>query len=260
MNGRSAGSLYRAEQIKYRHTLTGKLSVGMPVLTLILSYTVAGNYGLADGYNWWYTFLLPGSIMLFTCLVGQKDKKLKNRAVLSLPEQPERTWDAKILVGVRMLIIANLVLGILALIIGNLLLPAVWMEQVIAVSWKQGIAAMVLMSITMLWMIPLSLWMNQKFGLFVALILQMCLNMTSFFTSVSNWWLLNPYGILQRLMCSVLGILPNGLKAEPGSVTFTPELLDNGVILPGVLISLLWFVVLWVISRRWYGKRGVETV
>lgn len=260
MEQRSAGSLYLAERMKYRHTLAGKMGLWMPLLTLALAYAVAGNYGLADGYNWWYVFLLPGSIILFTCLLGQKDKKLKNRAVLSLPEKPERIWDAKILTGMRMVVIANGMLSILSLLIGNQLLPVIGMEQAIEVSWKQGIAAMVLMSITMFWMIPATLWMEQKFGLFAALVVQLCLSMTGLFTSVGSWWFLNPYGILQRLMCSVLKILPNGLKAEPGSMTFTPELLETNVLLPGILLSLLWFVVLWGASRRWYGKKGVETV
>lgn len=41
-----------------------------------------------------------------------------------------------------------------------------------------------------------------------------------------------------RVVCPLLHILPNGIRALAGD-----PLLDKSVILPGIVISLIWFVV-----------------
>ena len=47
-------------------------------------------------------------LTLVVCLIGEKDRKMKNRAVLSLPVRTGSIWDAKILVGIKSLLLANL--------------------------------------------------------------------------------------------------------------------------------------------------------
>lgn len=259
-NGSGWFAVYKSEKIKYRHTIAGKLFFIAPVLTILLAYGLAMNYGLADGYNWWYMLLLNGTISLYACLAGQKDKKLKNRAVLSLGVEPGKVWDAKILTGISMIVRANMVLSVFSLTVGNVLLPAYWFPQEIQVSWAQGLAAMALMTLAAIWQVPFCLFLNQKIGFFPALLVNMALSVTGTIGAVESWWFICPYAIVSRLMCSVLGILPNGLIAKEGSMTFRPELLDKGSILPGVLISLLWLAVLWTAGRYWYRKKGVETV
>lgn len=47
-------------------------------------------------------------------------------------------------------------------------------------------------------------------------------------------------------MCPVLGILPNGLLVPADS-----ELNNMNVVFPGVLLSILWFIVLTVLTSIW---------
>lgn len=76
--------------------------------------------------------------------------------------------------------------------------------------------------------------------------------------SLKPYFMLLPGAVPARLMCSILGILPNGLPACPESMTYTPELMEYGWIPVGILSSLLWFFLLWGISRRYFEKKAVE--
>lgn len=54
-------------------------------------------------------------------------------------------------------------------------------------------------------------------------------------------------------MAVVLHILPNGLPVPEGS-----EFLNNAVILPGVLISIVLFVLFALATRVWFNNREVK--
>ena len=88
----------------------------------------------------------------------------------------------------------------------------------------------------------------------------MALNLAGVVAAVESFWFLCPYSILPRMMCSVLGILPNGLPAREGSMTFSPELLEGSNVLYGLILTLLWCLLLWAVTRSWYSRKGAQTV
>ena len=252
--------LYVAENLKYKHTFTGKLWFLMQALTLLLAYGISRGNGINSAYNWWYILMLPGMVTLFTCLVGEKDRKMKNRAVLTLPVQMGRIWDAKILVSIKALFFANLFGAVANLVLALYLLPAVWIPQMLEISPLQIAAAAAVMTVTTLWQIPFCLWLNQCWGILPTLIVNLILNASGTLMAVTPYWLLNPWAILPRLMVPIIGILPNGLLAVPESMTYTPGITDTSSILPGVLVTLAWFVILWGASGLWYKIKGAQTV
>lgn len=249
-------NLYQAERLKYRHTLNGKLWLFMPLLTLLMAYGLSMDYGAANGYNWWYMGLFPAALTLFCCAVGAKDKKLENQTLLLLPLDTCRVWDVKLWTAMRACLLANVTLCVLNVIFGNFVLPVLWMPQVVAISPAQGLLAAAVMTVTSLWQIPFCLWLHQKTGLFPALLLNIFFCVAGGILSVKSWWLLCPWSILPRLMCCIVGILPNGLLAVPGSQTYTPGITDADAVLPGVAVSLLWLAALWLITRLWYQRKG----
>ena len=248
------------ENIKYRHTITGKLWILMPALTLLLAYGISQNYGINSAYNWWYTLMLPGTVTLFSCLAGEKDRKIKNRAVLAMPVEMGIVWDSKILACIRILVLSNLAAAAGNLILGGYLVPRFWTDQVMEISPVQTAAAAAVMTVTVLWQVPFCLWLDQKWGLFPALIINMIMNTTGTVLAVTSYWMLNPWAVLPRLMTAVVGILPNCMPAVPGSATYFPGIKDPSSILPGILVTIVWFGVLWVISRIWYKRKGALTV
>lgn len=252
--------MYRAENLKYRHSFTGILWFLMQLLTLALAYGISRGNGISAAYNWWYTLMLPGMLTLVVCLIGEKDRKMKNRAVLSLPVRTGCIWDAKILVGIKSLLLANLFGAAANLILGQYLLPRFWIPQVLELTPLQIAAAAAVMTVTALWQIPFCLWMDQKWGMLPTMIVNIILNGSGTFMAVTTLWMMNPWAVMPRLMTVVIGILPNGLRAVPESMTYIPGITDPKAILPGVLVTCAWFVIFWGMSRYWYEKKGVQTV
>lgn len=85
------------------------------------------------------------------------------------------------------------------------------------------------------------------------------LNMGTYFViaataSLKSYFFLIPQAIASRLMCSVIGVLPNGLPARPGEMTFSPELLDTGALFPGIAASMLWLAIFWIAGRKLYER------
>ena len=185
--------LYRAENLKFRHTVTGKLWILMQALTLLLAYGISRGNGISSAYNWWYTLMLPGMVTLSACIIGEKDRKGKNRAVLSLPSSPGKVWDAKILVGMKTLLLANLLGAAANLILDLYLIPRFWIPQVLEISPAQIAASGAVMTAATLWQIPLCLWMSQKWGFLPALILNMILNGSGPLAAVTPYWILDPW-------------------------------------------------------------------
>lgn len=190
--------MYRAENLKYRHSFTGILWFLMQLLTLALAYGISRGNGISSAYNWWYTLMLPGMLTLVVCLIGEKDRKMKNRAVLPLPVRTGSIWDAKILVGIKSLLLANLFGAAANLILGQYLLPRLWIPQVLELTPVQIAAAAAVMTVTALWQIPFCLWMDQKWGMLPTMIVNIILNGSGTFMAVTTLWMMNPWAVRLR--------------------------------------------------------------
>lgn len=249
---------YLAEKLKNRHTSAGKLIWMMPLLVIFLAAALTMDYFTIDCYNWWYTTLFPGMIAFLCGAAGERDKKLGNRAIWTLPADMGRVWDGKVLYGIRGMGIALLIL------MGTALVTSTVMEQILHWGFQlnitpgQHLLAVLVLFVTSLWQVPFCLFLQQIIGTFPMVFIHL-----GIYTLCDIWLSLKPYfmalpgGIAAREMCIVLKILPNGLVAESGSMTFTPELLEWQGIPLGIAAAILWFFVLWVLGRKWF-ERKVE--
>lgn len=238
----------RAEWLKIKRTFTKKLIWLAPLLTLLLcGGLMAGPFFQIASYNWWYTMLLPGGLTLMCAGVVQKDgKKLKYRAVLGLPIPQYNIWLGKIGVAAGMLFASILVLFI-GVTLSGLVFPA-------GLTLAASAAGSLLLFLTFLWQIPLCLYLTDRIGLFATLILNLLGNVACniVFATKESWWSV-PYAIPSRLMCATIGVLPNGLPVPDGNA-----LLDQGVILPGVLITLGLFLMLSWLTTLSFRNREVK--
>ncbi len=71
--------------------------------------------------------------------------------------------------------------------------------------------------------------------------------------SQTRIWYVLVSAIPMRMMCPLLHVLPNGLAAEAGN-----PLLDTGVIVPGMCLSIIWFVFVTVLFLKWFERREVK--
>lgn len=248
-------SYFKSEALKMKHTFARKLIILAPMFTILLSLVLAPMYFKSNCYNQWYSMILPGSISLGCTLVAIKDQKMKNMAVISLPINLKKVWISKVLVCTAMLIVASMILFLGTLVLGGILN----LNETIRIPITNGFVGILVLAITFLWQIPLCLFLGSKIGMFPTILINMAAYaVLGILTATKSILWMIPYAIPARLMCPILNILPNGLPAVEESVTFKPELLSSDVILPGIIISVILFIILTMITAKWYERQEAK--
>lgn len=252
------GTYLKAEKLKYRHTFLWGLMIFMPVACTLLSALLTYEYFAMDGYNWWYMLLLPGLLSVVCGQIGGKDLKKKNHTIGVLPADMGKIWDAKLFLAAAVSGIATLTLMLLVFTGSAAMKEGFSMILRNQPSLGQQLLAAVLIWLTSLWQLPLCLFLVQKAGVLLMVVMNLAVSqIVGPLLSVKGCFFLIPYGITPRVMCPVLKILPNGLPAEPGQITYTPELMSIPRAAAGCVVSLLWFAALWYFTRKWF-QRKVE--
>lgn len=240
-------NVIQAERLKWRRTFIPKLTWLAPAVALLLCAVLMGGSLFQSGsYNWWYTLFLPGALSLICSLALQKDAKLKYRSLLALPFTPGTLWTSKILActGWLLTTLAVFLTGVTA---GGLLFGQ-------SIPLLSSLAGSALIFLTFLWQIPLCLFLAARLGLFAAILLNLfgtILGVVQF--DKGGLWDYIPYTITARLMCPVLSILPNGLPVPADS-----PLRSTDMILPGTLVSLGWFALLFLLTTLWFRRQEAK--
>lgn len=239
-------NIVKAESIKLRHTFGKILPIVAPVFTILLAFLLTGggrgNALPMGAWNWWYTLMLPGMLAVLCHLGIAKDKKINDYHLWMQPDGVGRSLTGKIIYYALALITSNFLLFAGVLLCGKLFGSTFG-------GWE-GFCGFLLLSIAFLWEIPFYLFLSAHFGMFATVFSCAVLLIGNIGLADTDFWWLCPSAIPSRLMCPVLGILPNGLPVPADS-----SLWSLGVILPGILLSLLWFVLLtglglWQLARQ----------
>lgn len=242
-----------SENLKIKNTFLNKFIFIMPILTLIFAIVLEPSALQEGGYNFWYTMIYPGTATLVCTLLSRVDGKMKNKAVLALPIDMRKVWIAKILVGMKSIFISSIVFFLPVQII-----PLIFSNSFKSTTpFLNGFIAILILVITFAWQIPLWIYLGNKIGLFIAIIISVILNFLSAIPAVRSIWWIYPFDYSDRLMCPILKVLPNGLPAEPGVVTFTPELIDMINIPIGIVLSIILFCITTYLTTNWYKSREV---
>lgn len=238
-------NIIKSEHLKLKHTFGIKLPIIAPIIPLLLVLLLTGglqNTLPAATWNWWYMTPLSGMLAVLCYLNIRKDGELKFHNILSSQISMKKIWLGKIIYCAIALLLSNFII-LLGTLIGGFVFGT-------TISVWDGFCAAVLLSISYLWQIPLFMFLNTKFGMFASIFSSMALSVSGVVTLADSdiWWVY-PSSIPIRLMCPVLGLLPNGLPIPAGS-----ELFSASVIFPGILISLAWFIVLTIATIRWFSR------
>ncbi|MCI1982764.1 MAG: lantibiotic immunity ABC transporter MutE/EpiE family permease subunit [Oscillospiraceae bacterium] len=238
----------KAENLKYKGTFAKKLVVIAPALMILLAL-ISGRYFVENGYNWWYVLILPGFITLLTALINQyEEKKLKYRAVFVLPVNLKRVWISKVVLIEIYVAVASLIH------LAGILLGMAAYNASSGIAFGQAIEATFILLITSIWQIPLCLFLSKKFGLMAAILLNLGGGtVLEIWAADKVWWWACPYSWSARLMCPVLGVLPQGVMAKPGN-----PMLNAGVIPVGIVLSIAFFALLLFLTSQWFPKQEVK--
>jgi lantibiotic protection ABC transporter MutE/EpiE family permease subunit len=234
-----------AEMQKMKRTFTMKLLWIAPLVPLFCAY----GSGQRSGIYFWYCAFLPGVLTILCSLVMLKDSKLKFHGIFSLPINKGKSWVGKILACSVLLFLACIIFFVLLFIWG--LIPPY--DKIGYISTTRLATASVMLFVTLLWQIPLCLFLSAKHGIFLTIILNMFGNIVggAAFANEEIWTF--PYAVPFCSVGPVLKILPNGLVPDKGSF-----FLNNGYILPEILFTIVLFAVLSGLTTVWFCRQEAK--
>jgi ABC-2 type transport system permease protein len=241
-------NIIKAEFLKQKRTMSSKLIFVFPMITLVMAFVLTSrmtNAYAESVWNWWYVLLLPGMIAIVSYLSIMREKKNGYYNIKTLPIEKRNLMLGKIAYLGILVLVSNAVLFAGATMGGAFLTTSVPVV---------GAAITVLvLSIVHLWQIPLFLFLSEKFGMVVELIVCLFITVLGTIVAPSGKWFLFLSAVPMRIVTPLLHVLPNGLRAQAGD-----PLLNASVIFPGILIALVWFVVLTYLYLNWFEKREVK--
>lgn len=235
----------KSELLKQRHSFQLVVLWLAPFLTILLALVLMGGNYLQDGaYNWWYMLLLPGCFTMFSTFIVTQERRKNRHGLFGITMQKSKLWLAQIFVCTVFLLITCMFFFVFITIGGMLF------GQSIAVF--DSFLASVVLFCSFAWQLPLWMWLAQRMGALLVIVLSLFCNFVFpvIFTEGSLWWI--PFSTPARLMCACIRVLPNGLQVEAAS-----GLEDRGVIFPGMMISLVLFVLLTKLTASWFDKYEV---
>lgn len=242
-------ALIRAELLKQKRTFARSLPVIAPVTAIFLAVVLM--MGRTDVYaqsiwNWWYTLLLPAMLAMICYLNIAKEKKQHFFHLTAFETEKKQLMAAKLLTMALQMLAANLILCAGAVLIGNVIFTS-------TVPLMGALAAVLVLTLTYLWEIPLYLFLSIRFGLLADMLVCLTITVSGIILSQTPVWMYAGSAIPMRLMCPLLYVLPNGLCAEAGNA-----MLNAGVLLPGLCLSLVWFVLAGLLFLRWFDQSEIK--
>lgn len=235
-----------SELLKTKRSFLRKMLVLMPVVTVLLTWFMNGNYAQELAYNWWYLLFLPFTVSYVCGYLISADRKKNFHGLWGIMQEKQKAGYAKVVVGSLLVMSANVVFVVLIVLVGIVTEGRLVQETGEVVEYGIGLGdnllAGALLTITFAWQIPLFLVIAMKTNTIVSVVLSVFCNfvIACLCATESFWWI--PFAIPARLMCHVLGILPNGLMVESGTYKGVPE---GGfpIVFCGVLITIVLCVV-----------------
>lgn len=237
--------IIRGEMLKGKRSFGRKSLILFPLLVSGMAiFLMGGELTQIGAYNWWYMLLLPMVVGLVCTNLVDADKRLGFYNCNVLPISPAKMWHGKIWTGLLYLAFSNAVVFGLTTLSG-LLFPSQYPL------WR-GLAAGIILTVTWAWQIPLGLYLAARFHSVVTFLSILFLNIFCSSQSIAGgafWYV--PFAIAPRLMAPIIHINPNGVPLEAGS-----PLYDAGVVLPGLILTLLFLLASSFLSTRWFSKGG----
>ena len=225
--------LLPAEALKMKRTFAKKLVWLCPAVVVLLAFFMMGGYLFQSAYNMWYCFFVPVEAALVCALIhGKEEKHLKYYRVFTSSVRLKSVWTGKVLLATVYLCLSAFLFWLLAGGVTKMLPGAAVMPA------GTALAAVAVTMACSIWQIPFYLWLAKKGGFFLPVFVSVVGCALETVVSVKGFWWACPYAWASRLMCTVLGILPNGLLAEDGSLLLSAPVVA-GTILCGMALYLL---------------------
>ncbi|MCI8995024.1 MAG: lantibiotic immunity ABC transporter MutE/EpiE family permease subunit [Lachnospiraceae bacterium] len=241
-------NIIKAEYQKTGRSMSRGLIWAFPTLTFALAFVL--TLGMTNAYaesvwNWWYTLLLPGMLAIICYLSMLREKKTGYYHLTTVPGSKKKRMLGKIISIGCAVLASNMILFTGASLGGFLLTTRVPLPG--------ATLSVLVLTVTQLWEIPLFLFFSDRFGMVAELLVCLFLTVGGTILASTGKWYLFVSAIPMRVLCPFLHIMPNGLPAEAGN-----PFLDTGIVVPGICLSILWFLFTTICFLRWFEKREVK--
>ncbi|HHX61515.1 MAG TPA: lantibiotic immunity ABC transporter MutE/EpiE family permease subunit [Epulopiscium sp.] len=236
-------NIIKSEFQKAKRTSINKFIIMTPLFAIALSFLWGG--GENGAYNWWYVIFLPGMLAIISAQVITREKRISYKGVLLYPRDKGCMWLGKITYISILLAISSLIFMIGIIGVGFV--------SESDISFKANILATIVLILTLLFQIPISLYLAVQFNMYVTILFNVVfttLGVVSFGTSC--FLVFYPYGITSALMVPILHIFPNGLPVPPDSP------LLNGSILGGITINVFIFIFFTFLTSIWFRNKEIN--
>ena len=253
---------FKSEILKYKRTLIKKLIVFIPVFFAVyalavqatmmnnpLSHTQSWSWESLLGlvFNWWSFLFLPIGFALFATLVAIQEKKAGNYRVLRMQNKSiMKIWFYKELGMAFYSLMSHIVLVVVIIIVGvvsgNGKIPFFEISVASLVCW-----------FTSLTLIPIQLWAATWKGMPFSMGIGFIGMIIGVLSAPKSFWIIVPWSWATRLMCPLIGVHPNG-----AFLTKEDLLMDSSVIPVGIFVSLVFFIVVTVLTAKWFERREIQ--
>lgn len=248
-------SYLQAEFLKLKHSTIQKMIIMVPLICMIMAGGFCALGGpeivkLADitTLNHWGLIWLPASVALLAGLSHKLEEKSTGyQTIYGLPISPAKVWAAKNLAIAVALLIASILLWVFICIFDMIFIGA----QLSMGTLLRCLAAAFISWIAVLWQIPLYLWLSQRISYFVLILLNCGLSIlvAPIYAIQTNWWAV-PWAWILRLQAPILGLHPNGIPLEAGSVLLSYTGFTAAIAISIVLMIAVTILSMWSFSKR----------
>jgi len=241
-------NIVKAEYQKTKRSMRRRFIWAFPMITFALAFILTlgmKNVYAESVWNWWYTLLLPGMLAVICHLSVAQEKKTNYYNLVMLSAGRRKLMTGRIIYMGCVILASNMIVFAGASLGGFILTTRVPLGG--------AAAAVLLLTITQLWEIPVFLFLSERFGMIAELLICLFLSAGGTIIAGTGKWYLLVSAIPMRILCPFLHIMPNGIPTEAGN-----PLLDMGVVVPGICLSVIWFVLAAVLFLNWFDKREVR--
>lgn len=243
-------NMFESERLKYKRTFAKKLVFIAPlffVLYAIITMPTINsthNYFEYAVFNWWPLIFVPIGTALIASLSTVREKKSGNDKVLRCHDiSIVRLWWSKITVIAYYMLLSTIELIILLVLLK-------WLFPNSLSSATVAVFASLVIWLTSLAYIPIGLFVAERFGMVVSIIVSVIGLALGVVMAAQPYWLFIPWSWGMRMMCPIVGVHPNGVPLEKGS-----PLLDPSVIPIGLAIALVMFLLLSFLTAVWFARK-----
>ena len=241
-------NILKAEYQKTRRSMSRAFVWGFPMVTLALAFVL--TLGMTNSYaesvwNWWYTLLLPGMLAILCELSMMQEKKTGYYNLMTISTGKRKLMLGKIIYLACVVLVSNILIFAGASFGGYLLTTCV--------PFGGAAIAVLALTVAQLWEIPFLLFLSGRFGMIVELFICLFLTVGGTIIAPTGKWYLLVSSIPMRILCPLLHILPNGIRAEADN-----PLLDIGIVAPGICLSMIWFIFATILFLVWFDKREAD--